>query len=136
MKAKAEIRVRYAETDRMGAAYYANYFVWFEVGRTTLLNELGIPYKKMEDEFDCILPVVEAHCRYRKVTHFDDLLTVETQITEVSRKALTFTYTIYRGEELIAEGYTKHVNVNHTGKVHSFPEEILSRLQKAKDENG
>ncbi len=136
MKAQTKITVRYAETDRMGAAYYANYLIWFEVGRTFFLKEIGISYKEMEDKFDCILPVTEAYCKYRKSALFDDTLVVETRIKDLTKRSISFEYKIYRDKDLLAEGYTKHININHSGKVRSFPEEIFHKLKKARDENG
>jgi acyl-CoA thioester hydrolase len=74
------LRVRYAETDQMGVAYYANYFVWCEVGRVELLRQLGFEYRQMEIEDGCHLPVVEASCRYRSPARYDDMVTVETRV--------------------------------------------------------
>ena len=69
------LRVRYAETDRMGVVYHANYLVWFEVGRTDLLRGLGWTYREME-ESGVMLPVIEAHCEYRRPARYDDPLIV------------------------------------------------------------
>ena len=65
MPVTTEVRVRYAETDQMGIVYYANYLVWFEIGRVELLRSLGLAYSQLETDHQCILPVVEATCRYR-----------------------------------------------------------------------
>ena len=65
------LRVRYAETDQMGVVYYANYFVWFEVARADLLRSLGWTYREMEDA-GVLLPVIEAHCEYRRPARYDD----------------------------------------------------------------
>ena len=65
MPVTTQVRVRYAETDQMGIVYYANYLVWFEIGRVELLRSLGLAYSQLETEHECILPVVEAKCRYR-----------------------------------------------------------------------
>ena len=67
----SRIRVRYADTDKMGVAYYANYFVWFEVGRTDLLRQSGWSYREMEAE-GFSLPVIEAQCAYRAPARYDD----------------------------------------------------------------
>src|SRR4029453_12893898 len=71
------LRVRYAETDRMGVVYYANYFVWFEVARADLLRSLGWTYKEMEDS-GVILPVIDAQCEYRRPVRYDDEVDVRT----------------------------------------------------------
>ena len=73
------LRVRYAETDQMGIVYHSNYLIWFEVGRSELFRELDLPYTKFEEQ-GLGLAVVEASCRYRKPTHYDDNLTIFTDI--------------------------------------------------------
>src|ERR1700756_2658175 len=77
---EVKIRVRYAETDQMGIVYYANYFVWFEIGRVEFLRELGFHYKEMEMEDDCFIPVVETNCRYKAPARYDEELLLETRI--------------------------------------------------------
>src|SRR5690606_41632205 len=72
------LRVRYADTDAMGIAYYANYFVWFEVARTDLLRTLGWSYRAMEDA-GTLLPVIAADCRYRRPARYDDELEIRTE---------------------------------------------------------
>ena len=84
------VRVRYAETDQFGVVYYANFFVWFEVGRVELLRQLGFTYKQMELEDDCHIVVAEAHCRYLRPARYDDLLTVELRLTEEDVRTLLF----------------------------------------------
>ena len=74
-----QVRVRYAETDQMGIVYYANYLVWFELGRVELLRSLGLAYSQLEKEHECILPVVEATCRYRSPARYDDEILIETR---------------------------------------------------------
>ena len=73
-----EVRVRYAETDQMGIVYYANYLVWFELGRVELLRSLGLAYSRLEIDHKCILPVIEARCRYRSPARYDDVILIET----------------------------------------------------------
>ena len=79
MPVTTEVRVRYAETDQMGIVYYANYLVWFEIGRVELLRSLGLAYSQMEKDHKCILPVVEASCRYRAPARYDDEILIETR---------------------------------------------------------
>jgi len=74
----SRVRVRYAETDQMAVVYYANYFVWFEVGRTDLLRQSGWSYRELEAE-GIGLPVIEAHCEYRQPARYDDELEVHSQ---------------------------------------------------------
>ena len=70
--------MRYAETDQMGIVYYANYFVWFELGRVEVLRSLGLTYKQLEIEHRRILPVIEARCRYRAPARYDEEIVIET----------------------------------------------------------
>ena len=77
------VRVRYAETDQMGVAYHANYFVWFEVGRTDWLRTFGVTYRDLEAE-GFLLPVIEAHCEYRASARYDDDLRITSTARLVS----------------------------------------------------
>ena len=110
-----EVRVRYAETDQMGIVYYANYLVWFEIGRVELLRSLGLAYSQLETDQQCILPVVEATCRYRSPARYDDEILIETRPSLLRSSVIKFGYRILRknadGAEpaLLAEGETVHV---------------------------
>ncbi|HTZ60805.1 MAG TPA: thioesterase family protein [Acidobacteriaceae bacterium] len=120
---QTRIRVRYAETDQMGVVYYANFFVWFELGRVELLRQLGFEYKKMELEDDCHIPVVEANCRYKSPARYDDQLLLETTVLAMRRSVIKFGYRLMRPEKdsltLLAEGETTHVTVNRS--LHKIP---------------
>jgi acyl-CoA thioester hydrolase len=115
MPVTTEVRVRYAETDQMGIVYYANYLVWFEIGRVELLRSLGFSYRQMEEEHGCILPVIEARCRYRASARYDDQILIESRPAMLRGPVLKFAYRILRkapeGEDpiLLAEGETTHV---------------------------
>ena len=115
MPVTCQVRVRYAETDQMGIVYYANYLVWFEIGRVELLRSLGLAYSQLEKDHQCILPVVEATCRYKSPARYDDQILIETRPSLLRRSVLKFAYRILRkghdGEEpkLLAEGETVHV---------------------------
>ena len=115
MPVTTEVRVRYAETDQMGIVYYANYLVWFEIGRVELLRSLGLAYSQLEKDHQCILPVVEATCRYKSPALYDDQILIETRPSLLRRSVLKFAYRILRkGEDggepkLLAEGETVHV---------------------------
>jgi acyl-CoA thioester hydrolase len=99
----------------MGIVYYANYLVWFEIGRVELLRSLGLAYSQLEKEHECILPVVEASCRYRFPARYDDEILIETRPALVRGSVIKFGYRVLRkapeGEEptLLAEGETVHV---------------------------
>lgn len=113
----SEIRVRYAETDAMGVAYHANYLVWFEVGRTALLEELGYPYAQLEAD-GILLPVAECHVRYRVPARYDDVLVVRSSCTELRGVSMVLSYRIENKDTgvLHAEGWTKHAIVDRNMK--------------------
>ena len=115
MPVTSKIRVRYAETDQMGVVYYANYFVWFEIGRVEVLRSVGLSYDQMEKDHKLILPVVDASCRYRQPARYDDEILIETRPAMLRGSVLKFAYRILRNgregvePELLAEGETVHV---------------------------
>jgi acyl-CoA thioester hydrolase len=121
----SRVRVRYAETDQMGVVYYANYFVWFEVGRTDLLRQAGWTYRSMEaDGFS--LPVIEAHCAYRQSVKYDDELDILTTGTLVSPVRLRFDYEIRRESDRVvrAGGYTVHATLDRRGRPCRLPDRV------------
>ena len=87
------VRVRYAETDKMGVVYYANYFVWFEVARTDLLRTLGWSYREMEQS-GVSLPVIEAHCEYARPARYDDEIEIQTTGRMLSPVRMEFIYEV------------------------------------------
>ena len=115
MSVTTEVRVRYAETDQMGIVYYANYLVWFEIGRVELLRSLGLAYSQLETDHQCIPPVVEASCRYKSPARYDDCILIETRPSLLRGSVLKFAYRILRknvdddAPKLLAEGETVHV---------------------------
>jgi acyl-CoA thioester hydrolase len=119
------VRVRYAETDKMGVAYYANYFVWFEVARADLLRSLGWSYREMEHE-GVSLPVIEANCQYHKGARYDDELDVKTQGRLLSPVRMEFTYEVVRRADavLAASGRTVHAAVAPDGRPCRLPARI------------
>ena len=129
-------RVRYAETDQMGIVYYANYLVWFELGRVELLRSLGLAYSQMEKDHKLILPVVEASCRYRAPARYDDEILIETRPALVRESVLKFAYRIlcagHDGAEpkLLAEGETVHVVCDENLKRMPLPEQYRTALKK------
>ncbi len=127
---ESKLRVRYAETDRMGYAYYGNYAVYFEVGRVEALRAIGITYKSLEDE-GVLLPVVDFHIRYFLPAFYDDELTIRTKITQLPSVRISFEYETYRGEELLNKGKTDLVFVNkETGKPMKCPADVLEAMNK------
>ena len=124
-----DIRVRYAETDQMGVAYYANYLVWFEVGRSEFCRERGFRYVDLE-VLGYKLVVIDVHCRYRSSARYDEAVIVRTRLKEANRRLITFGYQIIRKDrgEVVAEGETKHICVDSNGKTKSLPEKFLATL--------
>jgi acyl-CoA thioester hydrolase len=126
-QAISRIRVRYADTDKMGVVYYANYFVWFEVGRTDLLRESGWSYREMETE-GFSLPVIDAHCAYRAPARYDDELEVRTTGVLVSPVRVQFAYEIVRiaDQSVLATGKTVHATLDRRGRPSRLPERVRS----------
>ena len=136
MPVTTQVRVRYAETDQMGIVYYANYLVWFEIGRVELLRSLGLAYSQLEIDHDCILPVVEASCRYRAPARYDDQILIETRPSLLRGAVVKFAYRILRkapeGEEptLLAEGETVHVVCDDQLNKKPLPEKYAAALRQ------
>jgi acyl-CoA thioester hydrolase len=129
--AESRVKVRYAETDQMGVAYYANYFVWFEVGRSQYCNDCGFSYRDMERETGLFLIVAEASCRYKNPARYEDELIIRTGVTESTRRTLRFSYEISRTDGVaVATGETLHVLINADGRPSSFPEKYLVLLRE------
>jgi acyl-CoA thioester hydrolase len=136
MPVTTEVRVRYAETDQMGIVYYANYLVWFEIGRVELLRSLGLAYSQLETEHECILPVIEASCRYRSPARYDDEIQIETRPALLRGSVIKFAYQIWRkasqkGEErkLLCEGETVHVVCDDQLNKKPLPEKYAAALR-------
>jgi acyl-CoA thioester hydrolase len=119
------VRVRYAETDQMGVVYYANYFVWFEVARADLLRILGWSYRDMEHS-GVSLPVIEAHCEYRRATRYDDELEVKAEGRVLSPVRLEFTYELRRVADggVAATGRTVHAALDANGRLCRLPARV------------
>jgi acyl-CoA thioester hydrolase len=128
-RAVSRVRVRYAETDQMGIVYYANYLVWFEVGRTDLLRLTGWSYREMESD-GYALPVVEAHCEYRQSARYDDELDIVTTGAIVSPVRVKFEYQVVRIHDgaMLAGGHTVHASLDTTGKPRRLPDRIRGVL--------
>ena len=120
---RTNIRVRYAETDQMGIVYYANYFIWFEVGRTDLLRAEGWSYRGMEQE-GFALPVIEAHCSYREPAKYDDDLEIKTRGTLLTPVRVRFDYDVVRTSDtaILATGHTVHAALDRNGRPCRLPE--------------
>jgi acyl-CoA thioester hydrolase len=121
----SRLRVRYAETDKMGVVYYANYLVWFEVARADLLRSLGWSYREMEIA-GISLPVIEAQCRYLRPARYDDEIDVKTEGRMLSPVRMEFDYKVIRTEDgtIAAEGKTVHAALDAAGKPCRLPARV------------
>ncbi len=126
---ETEIKVRYAETDKMGIVYYANYLVWFEVGRTEYLLSEGLDYRDVEKE-GLFMAVVESHCVYKAPARYGDIVLIETWPEDVKHSSLKFYYKVYNKKErlLLCEGTTSHVLIDKDIKPRKIPEKIRALL--------
>lgn len=115
IESRTQVTVRYAETDMMGVVYHGNYLPWFEVGRTTLLKELGLPYRRLEEE-GFRLPVLEVAARYLRPAVYDDTITIVTRLHERPLLRIRLEYEVRRGEELLATGHTVHAFIDREGR--------------------
>lgn len=119
----------------MGVVYYANYFIWFEIGRVEFLRQMGFDYKNLETEQDCHLPVVEANCRYKSPARYDDQIVIETRILALRPSLIKFAYRVlleaHPEEKLLAEGETTHVVVDRSMQKRPLPGQYLEALKAA-----
>lgn len=129
---RAMVRVRYAETDKMGVVYHANYLVWFEVGRTDWLRQAGWTYREMEAS-GVSLPVIEAHCEYRQPARYDDEIAIDARATLLTPVRLRFDYTVLRAADgtVLADGHTVHAAVDQGGRPCRLPEPVRQLLGPA-----
>ena len=118
-----QIRVRYAETDRMGLLHHANYLVYFEQGRTELLRDQGFTYKDLEDQ-GFLLVLTQIEVKYRTPAHYDDLLTLRTIVERVTMVRIDHRYELLRGTTLVAEGKSTLACVGRDGKVQALPDSL------------
>ncbi|MFQ6059380.1 MAG: acyl-CoA thioesterase [Anaerolineae bacterium] len=127
---EAQVRVRFAETDAQGVVYYANFFVWFEVGRMTYLRQRGVDYGTLEREGVGFV-VAEATCRYHAPAHFDEVLAVRTWVEELKNRSFTFAYEVVNQEtgQLLATGRTVQVFVDRQGRPVEIPPRLRALLE-------
>lgn len=129
-----QCRVLYGDTDAAGVVYNANYLRYFEIGRTEMMREWVCTYRDIE-KLGFVLPVAECFSRFKAPAHYDDLLTIETSLSKLSRVSCRFNYRIVRHDpgvekpKLLVKGYTLHASVNREGKLSELPEEIMTKLQ-------
>ena len=126
-----ELRVRYAETDRMGVVYHANYLVWCEIGRTEYIRTVGVSYSELEAE-GLLLAVSEASLRFHAPARYDDIVRVDTSLAEVRSRTITFEYLISNagsGARLVS-ARTSLVSIDAAGRTVAMPAEFRRRLEE------
>lgn len=126
-----EFRVRYAETDRMGVVYHSHYLVWCEIGRTDHIRGTGITYRQME-ESGITLAVAEATVRYKSPAHYDDMVRVETTLTDVGSRTITFEYVVSNADtgERLATARTVLVSLDRAHRVTALPRDVRTLLAR------
>jgi acyl-CoA thioester hydrolase len=125
-----QVRVIFGDTDQMGVVYYGNYLRFFEASRAALWRSLGRTHGDL-DAWGVALPVVEAHCRYRRPAYYEDLLDIHVHIAKVGAASLTFEYQVARAGEALAEGYTRHAIVDARGRPRRMPGELGQSIEQA-----
>ncbi len=124
-----EIRVIFGDTDQMGVVYYANYLRYFESARAAYWRDLGRSYRDLE-AWGVALPVIEAHCNYRRPAHYEDLLAVDVGVSELRGASLRFAYRVLRGPELLADGYTRHAVIGTDGRPRALPAALRDAIPR------
>jgi len=110
----------------MGVAYHAHYLVWFELGRTELMRELGFPYGEVEDGRGILFPVVRVGADYRVSARYDELLDLRTRLAAVGASRVRFEYRLVRRADdvLLATGFTEHATVGRDGRPVRLPADL------------
>lgn len=128
-RGEVQIRVRYAETDRMGLLHHANYLVYFEQARTELLRGMGASYKDLEDQ-GYLLVLTKVEVRYKRPARYDDVLTVRTIVERTTAVRIDHRYEVLRDGELVAEGSSTLACVDRTGRPQALPDFLRGDLVK------
>ena len=107
---------KYYETDQMGIIHHSNYIRWCEEARIDYMNQIGLTYKKMEDE-GIISPVLEVNCQYLNMMYFDDLATIKVSVTDYTGVRFAFKYEIYnQNNKLCTTGTSRHCFMTRDGR--------------------
>jgi acyl-CoA thioester hydrolase len=130
-KSETKVRVRYSETDMMGYCYYGNYATYFEVARVEAIRQLGLSYRKMEDD-GIALPVLEFSIKYYKPAFYDDELTIKTTVTEIPKARIHFSYQTFNEKGvLLNEAKTSLVFINkNTMRPCAAPSDFTYEIKK------
>ncbi len=129
LQSRTQITVRYAETDMMGVVYHGNYLPWFEVGRTNLLKEFGVPYRELERD-GYYLPVIEMQAKYHRPAVYDDTVTIVTTLREKPNLRITLDYEVFRDDTLLVTGKTMHAFIDRAGRPARPPAIFTEKMSK------
>ena len=126
---ETEIRVRYAETDKMGIVHHSNYLVWFEAGRSDFCRDRGFSYKEMESD-GLLMLVAESYLRYKAPAFYEDVLIIRTKVADIRSRSIRFVYEVFRPEDemVLAEGETTHLVTDAEKKIKVIPEIYKTKL--------
>ena len=127
-----EIRIIFGDTDQMGVVYYANYLRFFESARAAYWRDCGKSYKDLVD-WGVAMPVVEAHCDYKRPALYEDVLVVETEVSQLRGASVRFSYRVTRGDTLVATGYTRHAVIGTDGRPRALPEQMRAAIPRVVD---
>jgi acyl-CoA thioester hydrolase len=120
-------QIIFGDTDQMGVVYYGNYLRFFEGARASYWRSLGRSYKDLESA-QIALPVIEAHCTYKRPALYEDLIEVDLRVGEVRAASLRFEYNVFRGSDLLAEGYTRHAVIGPNGRPRALPDDMRALI--------
>jgi acyl-CoA thioester hydrolase len=127
-----QVRVTYADTDKAGIIYYANYLKYLEQGRTELMRSLGVRYRDLEVKRKLFLPAVSAHCEYLAPSRYDDLLTIRTWIAELGRASISFSCEVVDNElggKVVARAHSRHAIVTDLWRPARVPADLRALLE-------
>ncbi len=132
---ETRLRVRYAETDRQGVVYHANFAIWFEIGRVELLRQAGLRYRDMELQDNCYLPVADLHVRYKAPAFYDDEILVRTRVTRLRGPLVYFGYQVLRAADqaLLAEGESAHLVVDDKFQRRPLPPKYAAAFEQTSE---
>lgn len=121
---EVSIRVRYAETDRMGLLHHANYIVYFEQARTEMLRKQGVSYRDMEDAGHLIV-IIDLDCKFKRPAYYDDVLTIRTTIERLTHVKIVHKHEVVRDGVFLAEGHTTVACVDREGRPQALPNSFV-----------
>jgi len=127
---KTRIRVRYAETDQMRFAHHSHYIVWFEFARIEMLNAIGLPYARLEEN-GYYIPVLEVGAKYIHPAYFDEELQITVMMKQKPKATFRLEYEVFNEQnKKICTGYSSHSFMNAKGRAVKPPREFLKTVNQ------